>query len=179
MNEKTTSEGAEGAEVINAPRGVRLNQLTEMIIGAAIEVHRQTRPGLMESVYEECLCYELSQLGLAFQRQVHLPVSYKGIKLDCGFKMDLLVEDAVVVELKTVDQLLPVHSAQLLTYLKLSGKKVGLLINFNEPILTKGLKRLVNHFKDPSLPPVTSAPSAFSDFGLSFLTQRLSVSAVK
>ena len=100
-------------------------------------------------------------------------------KLDCGFKMDLLVEDAVVLELKTVDQLLPVHSAQLLTYLKLSGKKVGLLINFNEPVLTKGLKRLVNHFREPSVAPFTSAPSAFSDFVLSFLTLRLCVSAVK
>jgi GxxExxY protein len=179
MNEKAKSESAEGAEVIGAPRGARLNQLTEMIIGAAIDVHRQTGPGLLESVYEECLCYELSQLGLAFQRQVHLPVSYKGIKLDCGFKMDLLVEDAVVLELKTVDQLLPVHSAQLLTYLKLSGKKVGLLINFNEPILTKGLKRLVNHFKEPPVAPVTSAPSVLSDFALSFLTLRLCVSAVK
>ena len=179
MSEKTKSEGAEGAEVISAPRGVRLNQLTEMIIGAAIEVHRQTGPGLMESVYEECLCYELSQLGLNFQRQVRLPIAYKGIKLDCGFKMDLLVEDAVVLELKTVDQLLPVHSAQLLTYLKLSGKKVGLLINFNEPVLTKGLKRLVNQFREPVKAPFTSAPSAFSDFVLSFLTLRLCVSAVK
>src|ERR1019366_3428237 len=125
--ERSKSEGAEGAEVTGATRLSRLNQLTEQSIGAAIEVHRQTGPGLMESVYEECLCYELSQLGLRFQRQVHLPVSYKGVKLDCGFKMDLLVEDAVVLELKTVDQLLPVHSAQLLTYLKLSGKKVGLL----------------------------------------------------
>ena len=104
----------------------------------------------MESVYEECLCYELSQLGLHFQRQVHLPINYKGIKLDCGFKMDLLVEDAIVIELKTVDELLPVHSAQLLTYLKFSGKKVGLLINFNEPILRKGLKRMVNHYREPS-----------------------------
>jgi GxxExxY protein len=179
MNEKSKPEKAEGAEVISAPRVSRLNQLTELIIGAAIEVHRQTGPGLMESVYEECLCYELSQLGLSFQRQVHLPISYKGIKLDCGLKMDLLVEDAIVLELKTVDQLLPVHSAQLLTYLKLSGKKVGLLINFNEPTLTKGLKRLVNHFKEPSVSPVTSAPSAFSDFVFPFLTLRLCVSAVK
>jgi GxxExxY protein len=175
--ERSRSEGAEGAEVISAPRLSRLNQLTEQIIGAAIEVHRNTGPGLMESVYEECLCYELSQLGLAFQRQVHLPLSYKGIKLDCGFKMDLLVEALVVLELKTVDQLLPVHPAQLLTYLKLSGKKVGLLINFNESVLTKGLKRLVNHFKEPSIEPITSAPSAFSDFA--FLTLRLCVSAVK
>ena len=179
MKERSKPESAEGAEVTSVPRLSRLNQLTEQIIGAAIEVHRQTGPGLMESVYEECLCYELSQLGLAFQRQVHLPLSYKGINLDCGFKMDLLVEDSVVLELKTVDQLLPVHSAQLLTYLKLSGKKVGLLINFNESVLTKGLKRLVNHFREPSGPTVTSAPSAFSDFDLSFLTLRLCVSAVK
>ena len=155
------------------------SKLTELIIGAAIEVHRQTGPGLMESVYEECLGFELSQLGLKFRRQVQLPVSYKGIKLDCGFKMDLLVEDSVVLELKTVDQLLPIHSAQLLTYLKLSGKKVGLLINFNEAVLSKGVKRLVNHLKEPSKAPVTSAPSALSDLDLSFLTLRLCVSAVK
>lgn len=179
MNLKSKPESAEGAEGTSAPRLSRLNQLTEQIIGAAIEVHRNTGPGLLEPVYEECLCYELSQLGLAFQRQIHLPLSYKAIKLDCGFKMDLLVEDAIVLELKTVDRLLPIHSAQLLTYLKLSGKKVGLLINFNEPTLTKGLKRLVNHFKEPSVSPVTSAPSAFSDFDFSFLTLRLCVSAVK
>jgi GxxExxY protein len=176
---KSKSESAEGAEVISTHRLSRFAQLTEQIIGAAIEVHRQTGPGLMESVYEECLCYELSQLGLRFQRQVHLPLSYKGIKLDCGFKMDLVVEDSVVLELKTVDQLLPIHSAQLLTYLKLSGKEVGLLINFNEPVLTKGLKRLVNHFREPAVVPVTSAPSALSDLDLSFLTLRLCVSAVK
>ena len=179
MKERSKSEGAEGAEVTSANRLARLSQLTEQIIGAAIEVHRNTGPGLMESVYEECLCYELSQLGLAFQRQVHLPVAYKGIKLDCGFKMDLLVEDTVVLELKTVDQLLPIHSAQLLTYLKLSGKKVGLLINFNESVLTKGVKRLVNHFTESAKAPVTSAPSAFSDYSLSFLPLRLCVSAVK
>src|SRR5579859_2491820 len=109
---------------------VELDHLTELIIGAAIEVHRETGPGLLESVYEECLCYELSQLHLAFERQVHLPILYKGIKLDCGYRMDLVVEDAIVLELKTVESLLPVHSAQLLTYLKLSRKKVGLLMNF-------------------------------------------------
>src|SRR5664280_2958948 len=186
MNEKAKSESAEGAEVTSAPRLSRLNQLTEQIIGAAIEVHRQTGPGLMESVYEECLCYELSQLGLAFQRQVHLPLSYKGIKLDCGFKMDLLVEDSVVLELKTVDQLLPIHFAQLLTYLKLSGKKLGLLINFNEPVLTKGLKRLVNHFRDSEETQIPSVPSAresresklLLSFENTFKTLRLCVSAV-
>ena len=153
-------ESAEGAEAIN--------RLTEMIIGAAIEVHRQMGPGLMESVYEECLCYELNQLGLQFRRQLQLPILYKGIKLDCGYKMDLVVEDLIVLELKTVDRLIPVHSAQLLTYLKLSGKKVGLLLNFNEPVLKKGIKRLVNHFRDP-----VSAPSQSPE------TQRLGVSAVK
>jgi len=161
--------------------------LTRLIIGAAIEVHRQLGPGLMESVYEECLCYELSQLGLSFQRQAHLPILYKGIKLASGFKMDLLVEDTVVLELKTVDQILPVHCAQLLTYLKLSGKEIGLLLNFSEPVLKKGLKRLVNHFQDPAKATVTSALSARqseeSSKGrthIDFLkTPRLGVSAVK
>jgi GxxExxY protein len=123
-------------------------RLTESIIGAAIEVHRVTGPGLLEAVYEECLCCELSQRGLSFLRQVELPVVYKGIKLSFGFRMDLVVEDSVVLELKTVDRLIPVHSAQLLTYLKLSGKQVGLLINFNEPVLKSGLKRLVNRFRE-------------------------------
>ncbi|HEV3201906.1 MAG TPA: GxxExxY protein [Bryobacteraceae bacterium] len=161
--------------------------MTQLIIGAAIEVHRQTGPGLMESVYEECLCYELSQLGLRFQRQMPLPISYKGIKFACGYKMDLVVEDAIVLELKTVDQILPVHCAQLLTYLKLSGKKVGLLLKFDEPILKKGLKRLVNHFQDSPKATGTSAlsarqPDEGSDGRISnhFLkTRRLGVSAVK
>jgi GxxExxY protein len=125
------------------------NRITEQVIGAAIEVHRHTGPGLLESVYEECLCYELSQLRLSFQRQVPLPVSYKGVKLDCGYKMDVVVDDAVIVELKTVERTLPVHTAQLLTYLKLSGKQVGLLMNFNEAVLRRGLKRLVNDFSEP------------------------------
>ena len=129
-----------------------IDRLTELTIGAAIEVHRNVGPGLMESVYEECLCHELTLSGLGFQRQVPIPVLYKGIKLDCGYKMDLLVEDAVVVELKTVEHLLPVHSAQLLTYLKMSCKEVGLLLNFNEPVLTKGLKRIVNHFQGAQEP---------------------------
>jgi GxxExxY protein len=146
---------------------MELDQLTELIIGAAIEVHRETGPGLLESTYEECLCYELSQLRLAFERQVHLPILYKGIKLDCGYRMDLVVEDAVVLELKTVEILLPVHSAQLLTYLKLSRKKVGLLMNFNEATLRKGLRRLVNDFS-PNFPS-----------SLSPEPQRLGVSAVK
>ena len=128
---------------------MNVDGITDQIIGAAIEVQRETGPGLLQSAYEECLCYELSQLRLRFQRQVPLPVIYKGIKLDCGYKMDLLVEDTVIVELKTVEQLIPVHSAQLLTYLKISGKPVGLLMNFNEAVLRKGLKRLVNDFLEP------------------------------
>ncbi len=148
-------------------------QLTDRIIGAAIEVHRTLGPGLLESAYEECLCYELSQLGLGFQRQVELPVHYKGVNLDCGFRMDLVVETTVVIELKTVSELLPVHSAQLLTYLKLSAKPIGLLINFNVPVLKKGLKRIVNHYLEPA---PDAAPQSLSS---SSSSPRLSVSAVK
>ena len=168
-------ESAEGAEERVVRRPQRLERITERIIGAAIEVHRHLGPGLLESAYEECLCYELSQLGLPFERQVHLPISYKGIKLDCGYKMDLVVDDSVVLELKTVDHLLPVHVAQLLTYLKLSGKTVGLLLNFNEPVLRKGIKRLVNHYGDPAETEHTSAPSAPEPLE----SPRLSASAVK
>jgi GxxExxY protein len=122
------------------------NRLTDKIIGAAIEVHRTLGPGLLESAYQECMCFELSQLGLEFQRQVELPVRYKGVNLDCGYRIDLIVEGAVIVELKTVSELLPVHSSQLLTYLKLSDKPIGLLINFNVTVLKRGLKRVVNHY---------------------------------
>ena len=116
---------------------------TATIIGAAIEVHRHLGPGLLESAYEECLCHELHLRGVTFERQVDLPVSYKGLHLGCGYKIDLIVEQEVILELKAVDALLPVHEAQLLTYLKLSGKHVGLLINFNTAILARGIKRLV------------------------------------
>ena len=128
----------------------REDKITNQIIGAAIEVHRILGPGLLESAYEECLCHELSQRGLEFKRQVALPVSYKGIRLACGYKMDLLVEDLIVVELKTVETLLRVHSAQLLSYLRLSGKPVGLLINFNSSTIKSGLKRIVNNFSEIS-----------------------------
>jgi GxxExxY protein len=116
---------------------------TSPIIGAAIEVHRQLGPGLLESAYEQCLCHELHLRGLPFKCQVDLPVSYKGVQLDCGYKIDLIVGDEVIVELKSVERILPVHEAQLLTYLKLSGKKVGLLINFNSSLLTQGIIRRV------------------------------------
>ena len=116
---------------------------TSPIIGAAIEVHRVLGPGLLESAYEECLCHELYLRGLSFERQVALPVSFKGLQLDCGYKIDLVVEREIVVELKAVEKILPVHEAQLLTYLKLSGKHVGLLINFNVPLLTRGIIRRI------------------------------------
>jgi GxxExxY protein len=106
-------------------------------------VHRQLGPGLLESAYEQCLCHELHLRGLAFQRQVELPIVYKGLKLDCGYRLDLIVENEVVVELKAIERLLPVHEAQLLTYLRLTGKRVGLLINFNVPLLTTGIIRRV------------------------------------
>jgi len=116
---------------------------TAPIIGAAIEVHRALGPGLLESAYEQCLCHELHLRGLAFQRQVDLPVPYKELNLDCGYKMDVVVEDEVVLELKSIEKMLPVHEAQFLTYMKLSGKRVGLLINFNVPLLTQGIIRRV------------------------------------
>jgi len=133
------------------------NELTDRIIGAAIEVHRHLGPGLLEAVYEECLCYELSQMGLRFNRQVHLPINYKGIKFESAYKMDLVVEDAIVIEIKAIEELLPVHAAQLLTYLKSSNKRVGLLLNFNVPILKSGLKRIVNHYAGPRPTPRVSA----------------------
>ncbi len=126
--------------------------LTERIIGAAIEVHRHLGPGLLESIYEECLCYELGEAGLRFQRQVHLPINYKGIKLESAYKVDLVIEDLVVVEIKATEGTAPVHCAQLLTYLRASGKQVGLLINFNVPVLKNGLKRIVNRYQWPDLP---------------------------
>jgi GxxExxY protein len=117
--------------------------LTEKIIGFAIEVHRQLGPGLLESAYEECLCYELRQSGLIFRRQVPLPVVYKTIRLDCGYRIDIIVEEKVILELKTVERLIPVHDAQLLTYLKLSSIRTGLLLNFNSPVLKDGIRRMV------------------------------------
>jgi len=117
--------------------------LTEKIIGAAIEVHRHLGPGLLESAYEECLCHELRLQGLNFQRQASLPVSYKGVALDCGYKMDLVIEDRVVIELKCVESILGVHHAQLLTYLKLANKRVGLILNFHVSVMTRGIVRKV------------------------------------
>jgi GxxExxY protein len=116
--------------------------LTRAVIGCAIEVHKQLGPGLLEGVYEECLCHELASQGLAFQRQVQLPIVYKGIALNSIYRIDLLVADELIVEIKAIEQLLPVHEDQLLTYLRLTKKRTGLLINFNVPLLARGVKRM-------------------------------------
>ena len=122
---------------------VSVNEVTQTVIGAGIEVHRALGPGLLESAYEECLCRELDLRKIQFDRQRHLPVNYKRIRLDCGYRLDLLVAGTVVVEIKAVDRLLPIHQAQLLTYLRLGGWKVGLLMTFNVAALKQGIKRVV------------------------------------
>ena len=119
------------------------DRLTEKVIGLAIEVHRQLGPGLLESAYEECLCLELQEAGLAFRRQVPLPITYKSIRLDCGYRLDLLIEDQLILELKSVEGLLPIHEAQVLTYMKLIGVRTGLLLNFNSAVLKSGIRRLM------------------------------------
>ncbi len=123
-----------------------INELTEKIIGAAIEVHKALGPGLLESACDECLCRELAMRGIPFVRQQSLPIGYKGVQLDCGYRLDIVVAECVVVEIKAVETVLPIHSAQLLTYLRLSGIRVGLLLNFNVAVLKDGIKRLVNDF---------------------------------
>jgi GxxExxY protein len=127
---------------LNAPDDER-DPLTASVIGAAIEVHRVLGPGLLESAYEECLCHELSLRDMEFARQVPLPVRYKGVLLDCAYKMDIVVPEKLVIELKTVEQILPVHEAQLLTYLRLSGIPKGILLNFRTAVLKEGIRRLV------------------------------------
>lgn len=122
---------------------INANDFSHTVIGLAIEVHRELGPGLLESAYEECLAYELRQSSIGFVRQEPVPVTYKGLHLDCGYRLDLLIEDRLVVELKSVEDLLPIFDAQILTYMKLANKSVGLLINFNVPVLKMGLKRFV------------------------------------
>ena len=124
----------------------RLNGITENIIGAAIEVHRALGPGLLESAYEACLTFELAQRGLKVEQQKPLPIIYREVKLDCGYRMDILVEGSVIVEIKAVDNLAAIHQAQLLSYMRLSGCRVGLLINFNVNLLKDGICRMVNDF---------------------------------
>lgn len=127
---------------------MNVNKVTEAVIGSAIEVHRTLGPGLLESAYEECLCREMELRGISFQRQAPLPVTYKGLKVEAGYRLDLLVEGQVVVEIKAVEAIHEVHAAQLLTYLKLGNWRVGLLINFNVPVLTSGIRRIANRAPD-------------------------------
>ena len=122
----------------------RVNCITENIIGAAIQVHRVLGPGLLESAYEACLAFELAKRGLKLEQQKPLPLIYEQVKLECGYRIDLLVDESVVVEVKSVDALAPIHEAQVMSYLKLSGCKVGLLINFNVRVLKDGIRRFVN-----------------------------------
>ena len=133
-----TTEDTESTEL-----GRDVNRLTEIVIGCAIEVHRALGSGLLESAYEVCLCRELNLRNVPFECQKPLPLSYKGVKLDCGYRTDVIVDQRVLVEVKSVDQLTAIHEAQLLSYLKLSGLKVGLLINFNVRTLTQGIRRKV------------------------------------
>jgi GxxExxY protein len=123
---------------------MHINEITEQVIGAAIEVHRELGPGLLESAYEECLARELALRQIPFERQKAIPVTYKGRKFDAGFRADMIVADQVLVEPKAVESIVPIHEAQVLTYLKLAGLHVGLLINFNVPVLAKGIRRFVN-----------------------------------
>ena len=124
------------------------NELTGAIIGAAMEVHRQLGPGLLESAYQQCLCQELTLRRVPYEREIPLPLEYKGVRCECGYRLDLLVARAVVVEIKSVEELAPIHEAQLLTYLRLGGWKIGLLINFNVPILKQGIRRKVLAFNE-------------------------------
>jgi GxxExxY protein len=117
--------------------------LGERVIGLSIDVHRHLGPGLLESAYEECLCFELKQTGIGYQRQVTLPIVYKDVRLDCGYRMDIVVQNELIIEIKAVDRILPVHEAQMLTYLRLSRLRAGLLLNFNNVVLKDGLRRFV------------------------------------
>ena len=154
---KLNREIAEHAEM---EEKINLDLITRRIIGAAIEVHRHLGPGLLESAYQTCLAFELRQLGRKVEEQKPLPVMYKDVKLDCGYRLDLVIDDAVVAEIKAVERLMPIHDAQLLSYLRLSKRRVGLLINFHVQMLKDGLKRIVNEFPDLAI-------SAYSAVGKS------------
>ncbi len=148
INNRRDAESAEIYLYKNGFGEMKTNEITEAIIKAAIEVHRALGPGLLESAYEECMAHELTLQNIPFERQIPLPITYKGRQLDCGYRLDLLVANGVVVEIKAIEALQPIHDAQLLTYLKLGGWKVGLLINFNVPLLKQGIKRKVLDFKE-------------------------------
>ena len=123
---------------------MEIDDLTGKVISAAIEMHKSLGPGLLESAYEECLCREMDLKGISYERQKELPIEYKGVRLNCGYRLDVVVAGKLILELKSCDVLEPIHEAQLLTYLKLTGIKVGLLINFNVPVLKNGIRRIAN-----------------------------------
>jgi GxxExxY protein len=125
-----------------------INELGNKIIGPAIEVHKALGPGLLESAYEECMCHELTLRSLSYERQKNLPVVFKEKKLDCGYRLDIVVEKAIILELKSCEKIEPIHKAQLLTYLELSGLHLGLLLNFNTPLMRDGIFRIVNELKE-------------------------------
>lgn len=125
---------------------MEFDALSNLVIGTAILVHKELGPGLLESAYETCLAYELAGRGVRFERQKPLPIQYKGVRLDCGYRLDLVVEKQIILEIKAVDQLAPLHEAQMLTYLRMSGCKVGLIMNFNVALFKDGLKRIVNGY---------------------------------
>jgi len=127
---------------------VDINQLSSKIIGASIEVHKGLGPGLLESTYELCLCHEFDLRSLSYERQKALSINYKGKKLDCGYRLDIVVENAIILELKSCDRIEPIHKAQLLTYLKLSGLDLGLILNFNVPVMRDGIVRIVHALKE-------------------------------
>ncbi len=125
-----------------------INQLSSKIIGAAIEVHRTLGPGLLESAYEECICYELELRRIKFERQKALQIIYKRKRLDCGYRLDIVIDNKIITELKSIEKIEPIHKAQLLSYLKLSGQKLGLLLNFNVSVMKDGIVRLVNQLEE-------------------------------
>jgi GxxExxY protein len=141
----------------------RLDLITRRIIGAAIEVHRRVGPGLLESAYEACLAFELRQISFKVEQQKPLPLVYKNVQLDCGYRMDLVVEDEIVVEIKAVERLMPIHDAQLLSYLRLAEKRAGLLINFHVRLLKNGVKRIVNDFPDSARSATSAVTRQFKD----------------
>ena len=134
----------------------RLNSISEIIIGAAIDVHKALGPGLLESAYEACLAYELRQRGLKVEQQKELPLKYRDVQIDCGYRLDLLVEDCVIIETKAIEALLPIHQAQLMSYLRLTKCHLGLIINFNVTQLTRGVKRVVNEFPDSAVSAISA-----------------------
>lgn len=159
MNERTTKV-TEDSELRR-----KLNDLTKSVIGAAIEVHRALGPGLLESAYEICLCRELNIRQIQFQRQLPIALEYKGVKLDCGYRSDVIIEETVLLEVKAVDALLPIHEAQLLSYLKLTGLSLGLLINFNVELLRDGIRRRVLNSGPPVFGSVSSVLSVVNSKG--------------